>query len=106
MRAAPAAAPATAAGPAPPPAQLQAASARQQPGLRFRWLQYRGPIGGKVTFDPATSAPVYGQPVTVTTKATFTLPGTYVLRVIASDRQLETPFDVTVTVSGSMGEGK
>ena len=68
-------------------------------GVWIRWIHYRGP--GKVTFDPESTIPVYGVPVTMTTKATFSQPGTYVLRAIASDSVLETPFDVTVTVTAA-----
>jgi hypothetical protein len=79
------------------PARSAAAAARN-PGIRGRWIQYRSPVGGKVTFNPERMDPVYGKPVSMATKATFNMPGTYVLRAIASDRQLETTFDVTVTV--------
>jgi len=91
----------------PPPAANQtpdldparaAAAAARIPGVRVRWVQYRSPAGGKVTFDPERSDPVYGQPVTAATKASFTVPGVYVLRAIASDRQLEATYDITVTV--------
>jgi hypothetical protein len=62
---------------------------------------YRGPAGAKVKFDPEQTTPVYGKPVTATSKATFSMPGTYILRAIASDRQLEGSGDVTVTVKGT-----
>jgi hypothetical protein len=42
---------------------------------------------------------VCGKPVTSRTEATFTVPGSYWLRAIASDGALETFHDVTVTVN-------
>jgi hypothetical protein len=68
-------------------------------GVDIKWIQYRGP--GKVTFSPANSPVVYGEPVTLTSKVTFGAPGTYVLRAIANDGQLFTTQDVTVNVSAS-----
>ena len=70
---------------------------RRTEGLRIRWIQYRGP--GKVTFDPASVPAVYGKPVDLTTKVTFSAPGTYLLRAIASDGQIESIHDVSVTVN-------
>ena len=70
---------------------------RRTEGLRIRWIQYRGP--GKATFDPRDVPAVYGKPVDLTTKVTFTAPGTYLLRAIASDGQLESIREVTVTVN-------
>ena len=70
---------------------------RRQEGLRIRWIQYRGP--GKVTFDPGNAPAVYGKPVDLTTKVSFSAPGTYLLRAIASDGQLESIHEVTVTVN-------
>lgn len=49
-------------------------------GITVAWSKYRGP--GNVTFAPATEVVVDGK---ATTKATFTAPGTYTIRVIASD---------------------
>jgi hypothetical protein len=69
---------------------------RRPRGVQIKWIQYRGP--GKVTFDPAASPVVYGEPVTLASKVSFTAPGTYVLRATANDGQLFTPRDVTVTV--------
>jgi hypothetical protein len=71
---------------------------RRPRGVDIKWTQYRGP--GKVTFNPSASSVVYGEPVTFTTQASFSAPGTYVLRAIANDGQLFTTRDVTVTVSG------
>jgi hypothetical protein len=51
-----------------------------------------------VNFDPPEAAAEYGKPLTSTTKATFKVPGVYVLRAIASDGSLETSHDITVTV--------
>ncbi len=72
---------------------------RSTQGLRIRWIQYRGP--GKVTFDPDNAPAVYGKPVALTTKVSFSAPGTYLLRAIASDGQLESIHEVTVTVNPS-----
>jgi hypothetical protein len=70
---------------------------RRAQGLRIRWIQYRGP--GKVTFDPDNAPAVYGKPIDLTTKVSFSAPGTYLLRAIASDGQLESIHEVTVTVN-------
>ena len=72
---------------------------RRAEGLRIRWIQYRGP--GKATFDPVNVPAVYGKPVDLTTKVSFSAPGTYLLRAIASDGQLESIHEVTVTVNPS-----
>jgi hypothetical protein len=91
---------ATTSAAAPGPAALDPnARRRRAEGLRIRWIQYRGP--GKVTFDPSNAPAVYGKPVDLTTKASFSAPGTYLLRAIASDGQLESIHDVTVTVNPS-----
>ena len=50
--------------------------------MGVRWILYRGP--GKVTFEPNTVPAEYGKPVETTTKASFSAPGTYVLRAIVS----------------------
>jgi hypothetical protein len=65
-------------------------------GVQIKWIQYRGP--GKVTFSPDASPVVHGQPLTLTSKADFSAPGTYILRVTVNDGQLFTSRDVTVTV--------
>jgi hypothetical protein len=72
---------------------------RRAEGVRIRWIQYRGP--GKATFDPSSSPAVYGKPIDLTTKVSFSAPGTYLLRAIVSDGQLESIHDVTVTVNAS-----
>ena len=77
----------------------RAAEPRRPMGVSVKWIQYRGP--GKVTFDPPISPVVHGQPVTLNSKASFSAPGTYVLRAIAFDGQLFTTSDVTITVSPS-----
>jgi hypothetical protein len=87
-------------------------------GLHVTWFLYRGPAGGKVTFDPpqikpwedtragANSpwAPIWiappipedgRQPVSVT----FSEPGTYVLRCRADDGALVSDEEITVVVS-------
>ncbi len=65
-------------------------------GVQIKWIQYRGP--GKVTFSPDSSPVVHGEPITLTSRATFSAPGTYVLRVTANDGQLFAWRDVTVNV--------
>ena len=70
---------------------------RRPEGLRIKWIQYRGP--GKVTFDPDNAPAVYGKPVALTTTVSFSAPGTYLLRAIGSDGQLEARHEVTVTVN-------
>jgi hypothetical protein len=83
-------------GAATPNADLNQRRRRAQ-GLRIKWIQYRGP--GQVTFDPDSVPAVYGKPVELTTKLSFTAPGTYLLRAIASAGQLESIREVTVTVN-------
>jgi hypothetical protein len=51
-----------------------------------------------VTFTPDASPVVHGEPITLTSKASFSAPGVYVLRVTANDGQLFTSRDVTVIV--------
>jgi len=72
------------------------AQPRRPIGVQIKWIQYRGP--GKVTFAPDSSPVVHGEPIMLTTKVTFSAPGTYVLRVTANDGQLFTSRDVAVTV--------
>ena len=62
-------------------------------GLAVTWLHWRGP--GTVAFDPRVPGIVDGRAVTT---ASFSKPGTYVLRAVADDMVLTTPVDVTVTV--------
>src|ERR1700704_6538828 len=70
---------------------------RRPRGVQIKWMQYRGP--GKVVFSPDASEILHGVPVTVTSKASFSAPGTYVLRATAYDGQLYATQDVTVTVN-------
>ena len=65
-------------------------------GVSIRWIYYRGP--GSVTFSADKSDRLFGTPVKLETRATFSAPGVYVVRAIASDGLLETTLDVTVTV--------
>ena len=73
---------------------------RAQLGLRIRWILYRAPdSGGQVSFDQESGRPVVGaQTADLATEATFSAPGTYWLRAIATDGLLETPYDLKVTV--------
>jgi len=64
-------------------------------GLSVWWFVYRGPAA--VTFDPEGYAKVADGKSVV--KATFTQPGTYVIRAFAHDGLIRTPADVTITVT-------
>jgi len=90
---------APAAMPMPPAAQPPP---RARIGLRVRWIVYRAPdSGGEVTFDQNANTPVVGATASeLATSATFSAPGTYWLRAIASDGTLETPYDFKVNVIG------
>ena len=66
-------------------------------GVRVRWILYRGP--GKVRFEPDVSPSAHGKPLTSQTKVTFTVPGDYRLRAIASDGALFSTTDAEVKVS-------
>jgi hypothetical protein len=87
-------------------------------GLHLSWFEYRGPEGGAVAFTPtqikswedtragANSpwAPIWLPPAMppdgrITAKATFSAPGTYVLRALADDGALTGGQDVTITVT-------
>ena len=78
------------------------AQAKRPRGVQIKWIQYRGP--GKVTFDPAASAVVYGEPVKLISKASFSAPGTYILRATANDGQLFTSRDITINVNTSAAQ--
>jgi hypothetical protein len=66
-------------------------------GVRVRWIVYRGP--GKVRFDPdIMTGRIFGKPATLATQATFSAPGAYRVRAIASDGQAFSTYDVDVTV--------
>jgi hypothetical protein len=66
-------------------------------GVRVRWILYRGP--GKVRFDPDVTPPVYGNPLNAETKVSFSMPGIYRIRAIASDGALFSTYDVDVQVN-------
>jgi hypothetical protein len=87
-------------------------------GLHLSWFEYRGPEGATVTFSPdqikawedtragANSpwAPIWLPPAMpadgrIAAKATFSEPGTYVIRALADDGALTFGQDVTVTVT-------
>jgi len=87
-------------------------------GLHLSWLTYRAPANAPVTFDPiqikawedtragANSpwAPIWVPPAMpadgkLTVHATFSQPGTYVLRGLADDGALTGYDEVTVTVT-------
>jgi hypothetical protein len=71
-------------------------------GVQIRWILFRGPAG--VKFDPEVSPPVYGEPVTSETKVTFSAPGDYRIRAIATDGAAFSTYDVDVKVNpGSTG---
>ena len=70
---------------------------RPPQSLSVIWMVWRGPAGA--TFDPEGYVKVADGKAAV--KATFSKPGTYVLRAFAHDGLLRTPADVTVTVEGS-----
>ena len=91
--------PAVAKQPMPlPPAAAPAP--RAQLGLRIKWILYRAPdTGGEVVFDEDSNTPVVGGTSSeLRNSATFSAPGTYWLRAIATDGMLETPYDFKVTV--------
>ena len=70
---------------------------RLQQGVRVRWIVYRG--AGKVRFEPdIMSGRLYGKPAALETRVSFTAPGVYRLRAIASDGQAFSTHDVDVTV--------
>ena len=94
------AAAAAAGAPRPPLPPGATPAPRAQLGLRIRWELYRGPVeGGRVMFEPESNKPAMGATTSeLATQATFSAPGTYWLRAIASDGMLETPYDVKVTV--------
>jgi hypothetical protein len=100
----PAAAAARRSGPPPEPALI---NIRQGPvqqqiikpsrqGLMVTWTLWRG--SGTVKFDPPSMLVKDG---TATTQATFSAPGTYVIRAFADDGVWLEGGDVTVNVSGS-----
>jgi hypothetical protein len=66
-------------------------------GVRVRWITYRGPT--RVRFEPETIGPFPENPAKLETKASFSTPGTYRLRAIASDGQLFSTHDIDVVVN-------
>lgn len=96
-------APSASAASAAPPMPLPPGAApkpRAILGLRVRWILYRGPdSGGDVTFAEDSSKPALGATeAALATEASFSAPGVYWLRAIATDGLLETPYDLRVTV--------
>lgn len=85
------------AAPMPIPVTVKPRSVR---GLHLRWILYRAPeTGGSVTFDADRTVPAQGATSAEhITGATFSAPGNYWLRAVASDGMLETPYDLKVTV--------
>jgi hypothetical protein len=96
----------------------QGATVHKVVGLHLSWFEYRGPVGGKVTYDPiqpkvwqdqragANSpwAPIWVPPTMpedgkVSATVTFSEPGTYVLRALADDGALTAGDEVTVVVT-------
>lgn len=69
-------------------------------GLQVRWITYRGPA--KAVVEPETSPAVYGQPLSFEASASFSMPGAYRLRAIATDGSLFSTYDVDIQV----GSGK
>ena len=73
-------------------------------GVQVRWILYRGP--GKAQFDPDLSPAVYGKPLTSETKVSFSSPGNYKIRAIATDGAMFSTYDVDVKVNPSAGAEK
>ena len=69
---------------------------RFPPGLSAGWIVYRGPAAAAI--EPAGYRPI---PPTgeFVTNVTFSVPGAYVLRAVASDSMLETMAEITVRVT-------
>jgi hypothetical protein len=65
-------------------------------GLQIRWITYRGPA--KAVIEPEVSPAVYGKPLAFEATATFSEPGAYRLRAIATDGSLFTTADVDIEV--------
>jgi hypothetical protein len=65
-------------------------------GLRVDWVQYRGPVGGRIAFKPATTPVADGKASTV---ATFSMPGRYVVRAFANDGAVTTGAEITFVVN-------
>jgi hypothetical protein len=67
-------------------------------GLRVDWVQYRGPVGGRIMFKPATTPVADGK---ASTMASFSMPGRYVVRAFANDGAVTTGAEITVVVNPS-----
>jgi hypothetical protein len=80
----------------PKPDPITQMIVKLDPGVKLgvTWTHHRGP--GRVTFSPMRQ-PIAGDKAT--TRASFSQPGTYVVRAYADDGIYTTPVDVTVTVS-------
>jgi hypothetical protein len=87
-----------------------------QTGLRVSWFVYRGPnaatfepeqtkvwedtrVGANSPWAPRWLAPAIADDGRIDTTVTFSEPGTYVLRCLASDGAIGSTYDVTITVT-------
>jgi len=79
-----------------PPGATRPRGSNEAPptNLSVRWMIWRGPAEAR--FAPASSLATSSQ---VTTQATFTVPGEYVVRAVASDTFLAHTSQVTVVVT-------
>jgi hypothetical protein len=80
----------------PKPRPPRRGSPPRGPLLRVAWLQYRGPVGGRISFSPATTPVANGKAETV---ASFTAPGQYSVLGVAMDGAASGTATVTVNVS-------
>src|SRR3954453_3266971 len=80
----------------PKPRPARRGSPPRGPLLRVAWLQYRGPVGGRVSFTPGTTPVVNGKAETV---ASFTMAGQYSLLGVAMDGAASGTAAVTVNVT-------
>ncbi len=76
------------------PDRRSATAAPRIRGLRVSWTLWRGPAS--VSFEPGSTIAV--EDAQAPMKATFTVPGDYVLRVEANDGRLTTEQELTVSV--------
>jgi hypothetical protein len=76
----------------------------QKAGVSIKWSIYRA--AGPVEFDPESAPAEYGAPVVLRSRVGFGAPGAYILRATASDNQLFSYHDVTVTVTGTAPTAK
>ena len=77
----------------PKPRAARRGGPPRAPLLRVAWLQFRGPVGGRVSFSPSTSPVVNGKAETL---ATLTMPGQYSLLGMAMDGGASSTATVTV----------